>query len=177
MCLFVGASAIRQAVDGDLPAVVRSLGQEDYFADRLVRQASGHGQLLLAWDDGTAVGDVYVWLAAAEEPELRARLPDVPLLTHLEVVPGRRNQGIGTELLQVAERELWERGYKHVALGVNLDNHAAQRLYLRLGYTEWPHGLLATTEVVYHSDGVRERRPEVCRVMVRQLEQDRSSPW
>lgn len=169
--------------------MVRSLGQEEYFSDRLVLQDSGHGLLLVAWQQdatggatdgvagGVAVGDVYVWLAAAEEAELRAHLPDVALLTHLEVVAGRRNEGIGTELLRAAEHRLWDLGHKQVALGVGLDNRDAQRLYSRLGYTEWPHGEVATTEVVYHPGGERELRPEICRIMVRHLDPERGSPW
>ncbi|MEO3804345.1 GNAT family N-acetyltransferase [Nonomuraea sp. B1E8] len=149
--------------------MVRSLGQEAYFADRLGRQDTGHGLLLVAWDGQEAVGDVYVWLAPAEEPELRTHLPGVALLTHLEVVPWRRKQGIGTELLWAAEDRLAALGHERVALGVGLDNEDAQRLYLRLGYAEWPYGQVATTEVVYHPDGRRELRPERCRIMVRRL--------
>jgi GNAT superfamily N-acetyltransferase len=165
----VGASDIRRADLTDLPVIVRDLGQEEYFRDRLSRQVDGHGLLLVAWKGGKAVGDVYLWLAAAEEPELRIYLPDVPLITHLEVVQGHRNEGIGSHLLRAAERRLHAEGRKRVALGVGLDNHAALRLYSRRGYTEWPHGPLATTQVVYHPDGRRELRPEVCRVMVRSL--------
>ncbi|GAA0410515.1 hypothetical protein GCM10010160_43540 [Acrocarpospora corrugata] len=128
--------------------------------------------LLVAWQDATPVGDVYLWLAAAEERELRAHLPDVPLITHLEVVEGRRNRRVGTRLIRHAERYLWLAGFKQVALGVALDNEAARRLYARLGYAEWPHGQLATTEVLFHADGTRELRPELCRIMTRRLDLD-----
>jgi ribosomal protein S18 acetylase RimI-like enzyme len=165
----VGSPDIRQADHADLRAIVRSLGQENYFADRLTRQDAGHGFLLVAWERDVAVGDVYVWLAPAEEPELRANLPGVALLTHLEVAAWRRNQGIGTELLWAAEDRLFATGHEQVALGVRLDNLDAQRLYQRRGYVEWPHGKVATTEVVYHPDGRHERLPEVCRILVRQL--------
>ncbi|WP_166427132.1 GNAT family N-acetyltransferase [Nonomuraea mesophila] len=165
----MGAPEIRKAIHTDLPALVRSLGQEAYLADRLTRQDTGHGHLLVAWDRQEAVGDVYVWLAPAEEPELRARLPGVALLTHLEVVPWRRKQGIGTALLEAAEDRLSALGHDRVALGVGLDNADAQRLYLRRGYTEWPYGEVATTEVVYRQDGRHELRPERCIIMVRDL--------
>ncbi|KAB8197213.1 GNAT family N-acetyltransferase [Nonomuraea phyllanthi] len=165
----MGARDIRQAVHDDLPAMIGSLGQGAYFADRLARQDTGHGLLLVAWESAAAVGDVYVWLAPAEEPELRTHLPGVALLTHLEVVPWRRNRGIGTELLWAAEERLLGDGHEQVALGVGLDNLDAQRLYERRGYAEWPHGEVATTKVVYHPDGRRELRPEVCRILVRKL--------
>lgn len=155
--------------------MVRSLGQEVYFRDRLARQDAAQGFLLAAWEGDVAVGDVYVWLAPAEEPELRALLPGVPLLTHLEVVPWRRNRGIGTLLLWEAEDRLFADGHDQVALGVRLDNLDAQRLYRRRGYVEWPHGQVPTTEVVYHPDGECELRPEVCRIMIRHLGQNQ--PW
>ncbi|HEX4817541.1 MAG TPA: GNAT family N-acetyltransferase [Nonomuraea sp.] len=165
----MGPSEIRRADPADLPAIVAALGQKGYFTDRLTRQARGHGLLLIAWKGTEVVGDVYLWLGPAEEPELRALLPDVPLLTHLEVAPGRRDHGVGTHLLRTAEGWLHAAGHRRVALGVSLDNHAAQRLYARLGYTEWPHGELATTTTVYHPDGKRERRPDFCLVMVKDL--------
>ncbi|TMR95409.1 GNAT family N-acetyltransferase [Nonomuraea basaltis] len=118
-------------------------------------RASGRGRLSLAGPGRRA--------RAAGPP------PGRPPAHHLEVVRERRNEGIGTQLLRAAEQRLHTKGHRRVALGVNLDNHAAQRLYSRLGYTEWPHGKLATTETVYHPGGRRELRPEVCLVMVRHL--------
>ncbi|MFI6738028.1 GNAT family N-acetyltransferase [Nonomuraea sp. NPDC050451] len=165
----MGPRDIRQAVHPDLPAMVDSLGQEGYFTDRLARQDSGHGVLLVAWESGVAVGDVYVWLGPAEEPELRTHLPGVALLTHLEVVPWMRNRGIGTALLWAAEERLLADGHDQVALGVGLDNPDALRLYQRRGYAEWPHGEVATTDVVYHPNGGLELRPELCRILVRKL--------
>jgi GNAT superfamily N-acetyltransferase len=125
--------------------------------------------LLAAWRDGIAVGDVYLWLAPAEERELRVHLPDVPLITHLEVVPEFRNRRIGTALLRAAHHHLWEAGHKRVALGVALDNHAAERLYARLGYAEWDHGHVSATAVTFRANGARELRPEMCRIMVKHL--------
>ncbi|WP_204040616.1 GNAT family N-acetyltransferase [Acrocarpospora phusangensis] len=160
---------IRPAVRAELPRICRTLGQRPYFVDRLNAQATGHGVLLVAWDRTEAVGDLYLWLAAAEEREIRAHLPGVPLITHLEVEADRRNRGVGTALMRHAERHLWLDGLKQVALGVGLHNEAARRLYVRLGYVEWPHGPIDTTEVLFRADGTREHRPETCRIMVKQL--------
>lgn len=160
---------IRQAVPDDLPAIIQSLGQEQYFIESIERQTGRHGFLLVAWQQQAAVGDVYIWLAPAEEPELRAHLPNVALLTHLEVLPALRNRGIGSKLLRAAEQRLFEAGHKQVALGVRPDNDDAQRLYKRQGYEEWPYGEVATTDVMYHPDGTREVHRGVCRIMVRRL--------
>jgi GNAT superfamily N-acetyltransferase len=165
----VGLSNIRRAEREDLPGLVRWLGQEHYFADRLRAQEAGQGELLVAWQRAKAIGDVYLWLIAAEEPELRAHLPDVPLVTHLEVLDEQRNRGIGTRLLREAHRRLWLAGHKRVALGVGLDNHDASRLYSRLGYAEWEHGHVLTTAVTFRANGARDERPELCRIMVKHL--------
>ncbi|MBP2706268.1 GNAT family N-acetyltransferase [Microbispora sp. RL4-1S] len=165
----MGGPVIRQAAEADVPSLVRALDQAAYFTERLRLQGEGHGRLLVAWDADVPVGDVYVWLGAPEEPELRARLTDVGLITHLEVAPRRRNRRIGSALLDAAERAIWDEGRKLAVLGVGLDNEHAAGLYLRRGYVEWEHGLLSTTRVEYRPDGSREIRPEVCRVMVKPL--------
>src|SRR5213078_2132988 len=89
----VGVTDVRPATEADLPALVASLEQPRYFADRLVRQRHGLGALLVAWVDGMAVGDIYLRLEGPDEDEL-ADLRTVPLLTHLEVLPAYRKQGI-----------------------------------------------------------------------------------
>src|ERR671930_1511936 len=94
---------IRQAQRGDLDILARTLGQRQFFADRLDRQDNERGVLLIAWAQGVPIGDVYLWLEKAEEPEIREYLPDVPLLTHLEVSPAHRNQGVGKLLIDKAE--------------------------------------------------------------------------
>jgi GNAT superfamily N-acetyltransferase len=160
---------IRAACDKDLRALVESLGQEPYFAAQLARQRAGHGVLLIAWHAFTPVGVVYLWLGSAEEPELRARLPGVPLMMHLEVVPEHRNKLIGTQIVQAAERCLHALGHSRVALGVDLDNLDACRLYRRLGYAEWPYPPVPTTRQVFRPDGRVDRVADVCRILTKDL--------
>ncbi len=160
---------IRQALASDLPALTASFDQEFFFQERFARQQRDEGRLLVAKLGRRAVGDVYLWLGPAEEEDLRTRLPRVPLLTHLEVLPEYRNQGIGSDLIAECERLLRERGVDRVALGVGLDNAAATRLYHRLGYVEWDHGILATEKVTF-LEGLQEIREwEKCRVMIKSL--------
>ncbi|WP_169807403.1 GNAT family N-acetyltransferase [Herbidospora cretacea] len=165
----MGPPDIRQATEADLPALIETLQQTAYFADRLHRQAAGHGLLLVAWEGDRPVGDVYLWMGAAEEAALRRHLPDVALITHLEVVAHRRGNGIGTRLLAEAERRLWFAGRKKVALGVDLGNHRAEKLYAREGYKRWEYGLVETVGIFYRPDGSPEQRPELCRIMVKEL--------
>jgi ribosomal protein S18 acetylase RimI-like enzyme len=50
------------------------------------------------------------------------------------VQPEYRNQGVGSRLLQTAEVDLAQRGFRRVTLNVARDNFAARRLYERFGY-------------------------------------------
>jgi GNAT superfamily N-acetyltransferase len=157
---------IRPARDEDLAALVEELEQEEFFADRLARQSAGHGLLLVAWQGTCPIGDVYLWWEPAEEPEIRALLPGVPLLNHLEVHPTFRKHGTGTRLTRAAERVLAARGYERVALAVEENNFDAMRLYTGLGYREWGH-----PKVICHTQAEKDRprMVEICHVLVKDL--------
>jgi ribosomal protein S18 acetylase RimI-like enzyme len=160
---------IRIATQDDLPLLSQLFGRPAMFADCLERQRTGRGLLLLAVPDDVLVGHLFVRWEPADEPEVRDRLPGVPLLQHFAVLPSRRNRGTGTELFEFAERLLTQRGYPKVALGVGTENHAAVRLYERLGFTEWPYPPVATTKEEYLPDGSRRHTPELCRIFVKGL--------
>jgi GNAT superfamily N-acetyltransferase len=160
---------IRIATQDDLPLLTRLLDRPAMLADCLRRQRAARGLLLLAVRDGTPIGHLFIRWEPAEEPEVRDRLPDVPLLQHFAVHPSRRNRGTGTALLEFAGQLLRERGYARVALGVGMENHDAVRLYERLGFTEWPHLPVATTKEEYLPDGSRRHTPELCRIFVKDL--------
>lgn len=134
---------VREATDDDLTALTElSPGERDYFTDRLDRQRRGLGQLVIAWLGERAVGQLYVWTEEADEQKIRERLPEVPLLQHAWVAEAQRRRGIGTSLFVAAERLLYNRGQQKVALAVEWTNVRAYRLYLTLGYSDWPHGLV-----------------------------------
>lgn len=157
---------IRPAQPEDLEHLTRRLGQGRFFADRLDRQSNECGVLLTAWQAGVVVGDVYLWLEPAEEPEIRMHLPGVPLITHLEVHPKHRKQGIGTRLVDAAEQLLVRSGFREVALAVEVTNTRAAKLYSRLGYEEWPH---SPVKCYSPADFNGYRQVEICDVMVKSL--------
>jgi len=157
---------IRAARPTDLAALTRSLGQRPFFVDRLARQETGRGLLLTAWHDDRPVGDVYLWLEPAEEPEIQIFLPGTPLLTHLEVRADRRARGMGTALIAAAERELVALGHDTVALAVELKNLRAARLYRRLGYDDWDHPPVRCYSL---TDSNGQRHAEICRILVKPL--------
>jgi GNAT superfamily N-acetyltransferase len=133
---------IRTATVDDL-AALRRISQDNqagYLADHLDRQKRGLGELIVARLNGYVVGNLYLWLDRADEPEIRQYLPGVPLLQHAWVTPPLRDRGIGTALLTTAEDRLRAGGHRRVALAVERTNHDAARLYHRLGYHDWAHG-------------------------------------
>ncbi|MEV0143440.1 MULTISPECIES: GNAT family N-acetyltransferase [unclassified Nonomuraea] len=162
---------IRAAIEKDLPALSGALGEEPYFVTQLARQRSGHGVLLVAWRVSTPVGHVYLWLAPAAEPEVRDRLPGVPLIVHLRVAPQHRGRRIGSRLMDAAEGRLSAMGHARVALGVDLDNERVGPLYRRRGYREWPYPPVPTTREELRPDGRVEEVADVCRILVKDLRQ------
>ena len=160
---------VRQAEAADLELLPIALGTPDYFADRLRRQNAGLGTLFIAWRTDQPVGIVYLWLEEAEERPIRTHLPDVPLLTHLEVLPEHRNQRIGTALIAQVEATARKLGKKAVALAVRTDNADAERLYKRLEYEHWSHGEITCYAEHRLPDDEVELEAETCYVMVRSL--------
>lgn len=158
---------IRPARSDDLALLTQALGQSYFFADRLACQQDHRGVLFTAWKSGRPRGDVYLRLEPAEESEIRRYLPGVPFLTHVEVLEGYRNRGIGTRLIRAAERYLRELGHRRVGLAVEVSNTGAARLYRRLGYHRWEfapvlcYSLLGATGTV--------RLAERCDVLVKPL--------
>jgi RimJ/RimL family protein N-acetyltransferase len=164
---------IRPADHADLPVLLRTFGQEHFFTNAFDRQHAGRGQLLLAWIDRESgrelVGDVYLWLEAAEEPEIQDEFPGVPLLQHLEVARPHWNRGFGTAIVTAAEEWLSKRGYPRVVLGVRLDNPGARRLYRRLGYREWTRPPIRNPYVRHRDTGEIVPKLEIYTVLVKDL--------
>lgn len=161
--------AVLPADPGRLEDLVAALGQREYFTDRFTRQNCGKGVVLLAWLEGQVVGDVFLWCASADEPEVRAHLPGVPLLNHLEVLPDHRGRGIGTAIIATAEATARKIGYAQIALGVGLDNLSAYRLYASLGYANWGYGPIQTGYEKVLPDGTKRHVAETVDMLVKTL--------
>ena len=130
---------IRPMTRADVPPLASALGaaQGAYYESRLALQAADKGVVLVAVLDGGPVGAVFLSWDPPEEPEVRAELPDVALLYRIEIRADMRRRGIGTILIHAAHALLRAHGHQRVALGVDLTNKDAIRLYERLGYEEW----------------------------------------
>jgi len=89
-----------------------------------------------------------IWFAVTppwQIPRMIAALGDfnkvMPLISneeyyieHLAVLPEKRGQGIGKQLIEFAENQARAKGLKRVTLSVEVENEGARRLYERLGF-------------------------------------------
>jgi ribosomal protein S18 acetylase RimI-like enzyme len=76
-----------------------------------------------------------LWRGLRVESEL-IRPPRTACLyvAHVGVAPSFQGKGIGTALLQHAERQAHAQGFRRLSLDVSARNRRAQRLYERLGF-------------------------------------------
>ncbi|PRY28293.1 GNAT family N-acetyltransferase [Pseudosporangium ferrugineum] len=157
---------ISPAVPSDLDALGRLFPElAGYYRDR-ARQA---GILLVARVGRRPLGAAYVSTRPAVEPEIVRRLGPVPMLHKLMVDETVRGRRVGTRIVRAAEIVLRRQGRRRVAVGVDLGNAGAVRLYLRLGYREWAWGLLDTVREHADEAGKVIVVPDVCRVFVKNL--------
>ncbi len=127
---------IRQARYADLPALEWD-GEFVHFrriyAEAYRRSEMGEAVLWVAEDpDLGIVGQLFVHMKSE-----RAELADGRTRAYIygfRVRPAYRNQGIGTLLLDTAEKDLLSRGFHWVVLNVARENSDARRLYERRGY-------------------------------------------
>ena len=111
--------------------------------------------------DGSPVGNLCLILGGPDNPQARDRLPRGPEVNAFDVIPSHRNRGIGTALIADAERRARDLGHASTVLGVEVDNHAARRLYERLGYRAWEHGEMRDSYTWTDDDGHEREQEEV----------------
>jgi ribosomal protein S18 acetylase RimI-like enzyme len=109
----------------DAPAEIRRQ-RERSAPDGL---ATEHMLFFIGEVDGERIG--WIWLALPGAPPRHAATAWV---YNVEVDEAHRGKGYGRELMLAAERELVQRGVKHMGLNVFGTNQTAIRLYERLGY-------------------------------------------
>jgi GNAT superfamily N-acetyltransferase len=129
--------------------------------ERLEQQSRGDILYLVAWeDDGGAVGhELLRW---------RGRL-GFPQVEDLFVLPARRAEGIGSLLLDAAERQTRRRGFVRIGLGVAVENDGARRLYERRGYAPAEEEPYLVTYPAYGDDGIQRVVNELTLFLVKEL--------
>jgi len=161
---------VRPATERDVELLIRvRTSQKHLLKERWRGQREGRGELLIAWIEGRPVGTVYIRWERPDEPYLRRRLTDTPLLNHVEVDPGQRRRGVATRLLEEAEARVRRRGKTAVALGVDLRTFRAMELYTKRDYQAWQRLSIDTTKYVFREDGTRFEVEDRCWIFIKEL--------
>ena len=115
------------------------------YEQYLQEQAQNTRKAWLAFQDEHFVGYVTLNL---ESLYFSFKEQNIPEIMDLNVLPTYRQHGVGSYLLDIAEKWAFDMGYETVGLGVGLhkDYGAAQRLYIKHGYI--PDGLGVTYNYV-----------------------------
>ena len=130
--------SIRLLVACDIPTIAAAFAAlgwnkpasqyEGYLAD----QQRGARVVLAAWLGDEFAGYVTIVWEADYPPFHTAGVPEI---ADFNVLPHLRRRGIGTRLLDEAERRIAERTETAgIGVGLDADYGAAQRLYVKRGY-------------------------------------------
>jgi ribosomal protein S18 acetylase RimI-like enzyme len=126
---------IRPAAEEDLP-LLEWYGLfwhfRNVFQDTFVEYQQGHRLMIVAALNNFPVGRVFIQISPGNP--VYADGYDRAYLYSLHILPALQGNGIGTELINYAEREIIARDFSWVTIAVAKDNPGARRLYERLGY-------------------------------------------
>jgi len=164
---------IRACRDEDLAVLEQvspSPGTSRFHHRRYDRQIAGEVTYLIAWLNGSPVGNLCLILNGPDSLQAREGLPAGPEINAFDVVPALRNQGVGSALIIAAELRARDLGHTAVVLGVEVNNHAAHRLYGRLGYQDWPHGEMRDSYTWTDDTGIEHEQEENVIWMEKRLE-------
>ena len=129
--------SIRKMQESDIKDLSRGFisqgwpGREEILAKYFLEQESGEREVLVAEIDGAVAGYVTILPSAKHGPFAEV----YPELSDFNVFEPFRNQGVGSQLLEEAEKRVELVSIK-VSLGVGLHSGygPAQRLYIKRGY-------------------------------------------
>lgn len=112
-----------------------------HYRGYLAEQRHGEREVLVAWDGDMFVGYVTVVWNSGYAPFREAAIPEI---ADFNVLPRVRRQGIGSLLLDEAERRIAEQSHvAGIGVGMTADYGAAQRLYVKRGYLPDGRGIVA----------------------------------
>lgn len=99
---------IRDCGADDLDRLEQSLptGGTTAHAAHFARQRDGTVTYLTAWQQAEPVGSAVLDWTGDRDPDSRAALSGCPVISNLGVAPAKRGQGIGTQLVAAAEKQL-----------------------------------------------------------------------
>ena len=84
-------------------------------------------------------------------------------------MPGEREHGIGSALLDAAEAVSQAEGHGRIGLAVALENASARRLYARHGFRDAGHGVFTLRWTSLDDRGVERTWREQCTYLVKHV--------
>jgi GNAT superfamily N-acetyltransferase len=164
---------VRPIARDDLPVVERHIDQDfgnrEKHRLRLALQEEGRATYLVAWLAGLPVGHALVRWEGAEAEPMHSRLAGCPDVEDLFVVPGLRSGGIGSQLLDAAERLVGDRGCDRIGMSVDVANVRARELYERRGYRDAGLGTFVVGGTWVDRDGSERTWAETCIHLVKPM--------
>ena len=136
--LFMELNRFEHAISGE--ALLDRAAAETGLAEAEELVAGGEAALVLA-DAGGAVAGLMFWLIASGESYVAERLRRYGKVDALVVDDRHRGQGIGTLLLEEAERLTRAAGLTRVMLHVIEGNDGAEATYRRFGFASHSRNL------------------------------------
>jgi GNAT superfamily N-acetyltransferase len=122
------------------------------FERYLAEQEAGTRVALFAFVNGVFTGYLNVLWQSAYPPFATAGIPEI---NDFNVLPSFRRQGIGTALMDEAERVIATRSsVAGIGAGMTQDYGNAQRLYVRRGYVPDGRGLMTHERPVEYGQSV-----------------------
>lgn len=103
---------------------------------RFEKQQKGEAAYIIAIEGDVILGKVYLKYTGSNDKEVFRVIHDCPDMENLEVIESEQGKGVGTKIIQFAEKLCLEKGFKKIGLGVANDNKRAKGLYEHLGYRE-----------------------------------------
>ena len=143
----MGDLCIRLLMAGDIPAIAAAFAALGWhkpatqYERYVAEQRRGERVVPVAFQGGVFAGYVTIVWRSGYPP---FQGPGIPEIVDFNVLPHRRQRGIGSQLLDEAERRIAERSpVAGIGVGLYADYGAAQRLYVQRGYVPDGRGLVS----------------------------------
>lgn len=134
---------------------------------RYAWQKLGDAVQLLAWIEGEYVGRATL-LMRSKYSSVQDLIGEIPEVNALEA--SLRGRGVGTALLDEAERQATQFGATAIGLAVEPSNASAIRLYAHRGFVEWQHGTVVDSwNEVDEGGKLVATHDDICTYMTKEL--------